>query len=375
MTTGLYLLLLFLQHGHCEEDLLTTENKTLSVSTSEESCELLAETCTYTLPMLEKERDYEQCQDEKVRENKVYFVANSVAVIIVGTSTNLLNLIAIPYVYFAYPGEFPWMSDRRALLLLHLSFCDLLYCTIGLPPFVTIFTNGFFYGSGTLCSFTAGLRNLIAYADIFTMAAIALATCFGFVCHNDCTLARVTNTPKATLISCLFIWLLAFIIISPAVFEFSIAQFGFGRFGWDSAIGICEVTSCSDPVGLASGAAIYLIGTTIPFLVLLLSHIALEVFFILRKSPTGSSQITAKNQTLPVLLSLAYAIFTGPLFPVELGMQIDVFWYLMCYSCYWWMYAVNIFIYIVSDQEFRKVYKLFLKDVFTCTRAASTATY
>ena len=74
-------------------------------------------------------------------------------------------------------------------------------------------------GSGTLCSFTAGLRNLIAYADIFTMvgmnrthqqlnlennimtilliqAAIALATCFGFVCHNDCTLARVTNTPK-----------------------------------------------------------------------------------------------------------------------------------------------------------------------------------
>ena len=43
------------------------------------------------------------------------------------------------------------------------------------------------------------------------------------------------------------------------------------------------MTSCSDPVGLASGAAIYLIGVTIPFLVLLLSHIALEVFFILRK--------------------------------------------------------------------------------------------
>ena len=68
MTTGLYLLLLFLQHGHCEEDLLTTENKTLSVSTSEESCELLAETCTYTLPMLEKERDYEQCQVTSLRK-------------------------------------------------------------------------------------------------------------------------------------------------------------------------------------------------------------------------------------------------------------------------------------------------------------------
>ena len=88
-----------------------------------------------------------------------------------------------------------------------------------------------------------------------------------------------------------------------------------------------------------------------------------------------------------VLLSLAYAIFTGPLLPVELGIQvsliiyfsfhtyfhlkihfrqIDVFWYLVCYSWYWWMYAINIFIYIVTDQDFRKVYRLFLKDVYAC---------
>ena len=83
-----------------------------------------------------------------------------------------------------------------------------------------------------------------------------------------------------------------------------------------------------------------------------------------------------------VLLSLAYVFFTGPLLPVELGVQvglivyfsfhlkihfrqIDVFWYLVCYSWYWWMYASNVFIYIVTDQDFRKVYRLFLKDVFT----------
>ena len=43
-----------------------------------------------------------------------------------------------------YPDKFPWMSNRKPLLLLHLSFCDLLYCSIGVPPFVSIFVNGFF---------------------------------------------------------------------------------------------------------------------------------------------------------------------------------------------------------------------------------------
>ena len=47
--------------------------------------------------------------------------------------------------------------------------------------------------------------------------------------------------------------------------------------------GTTQVTSCRNPTGLASGAVIYLVGVTIPFLVLLLSHLALEVFFILKK--------------------------------------------------------------------------------------------
>jgi len=156
----------------------------------------MAEMCTYTLPRLEKETNVTDCQDEKVRESKYYFVANSVAVVVVGTSTNIFNLVAFTYVYFSYPDKFPWMSNRKPLLLLHLSFCDLLYCSIGVPPFVSIFVNGFFYGSSSLCTFTAGLRNLIAYADIFTMAAVALMTCLGFICSTDSTFLRATNTPR-----------------------------------------------------------------------------------------------------------------------------------------------------------------------------------
>lgn len=366
MTVALYLLLLFLQQGNSEETILSRERETLPANiSSEETCERKAELCMYTLPRLERPPDVEQCQDERVRENRGYFVANSALVILVGTSTNLFNLISFIYVYFTSPGTFPWMSERRVLLLLHLSVCDLLYCLVGLPPFVSIFSNGFFSGSSSLCSFTAALRNVIAYADIFTMATIALTTCLDYIYGNNCTFLRITKSPKAIVTSCIFIWLLSFLVISPAVFEFSIGNFGFGGFGWDSVMGICEVTSCRNPVGLASGAVIYLVGVTIPFLVLLLSHIALEVYFIRKKSPMGSCQTTSKNQTMLVVLSLSYAIFTGPLIPVEMGIQMDVFWYLVCYSWYWWMYPVNLFIYIVTDQDFRKLYMHFLKDVYT----------
>ena len=82
MTAVLYLLLLFLQQCNSEETLLAPNNKTLQVNitTSEETlltnitneetslvnittCEKLADMCTYTLPrILEKEREYDQCQ-------------------------------------------------------------------------------------------------------------------------------------------------------------------------------------------------------------------------------------------------------------------------------------------------------------------------
>ena len=137
MTAVLYLLLLFLQQGNSEETLFSPNNKTLQVNitSSEETllvnittCEKLADMCTYTLPrILEKERGYDQCQvichvqgkftlsifvklviyssilakDKRVRENRDFFVANSLVVILVGTFTNLFNLVAFAYIYFA----------------------------------------------------------------------------------------------------------------------------------------------------------------------------------------------------------------------------------------------------------------------------------
>ena len=117
MAVVLFLLLLFLQQGNSEETLLSTKNETYK------TCVKRADMCTYTLPRMEMEPDIDQCQvtfytfvdpfghlvihwsicdkDKRVRENRDYFMANIVVVILVGTSTNLFNLISFAYVYFA----------------------------------------------------------------------------------------------------------------------------------------------------------------------------------------------------------------------------------------------------------------------------------
>ena len=74
--------------------------------------------CTYNLPRMDEVPDYEQCQvifhiltvstltsisakDKRVWENRGYFMANSLVVILLGSVTNLFNLVAFIYVYYA----------------------------------------------------------------------------------------------------------------------------------------------------------------------------------------------------------------------------------------------------------------------------------
>ena len=67
------------------------------------------------------------------------------------------------------------------------------------------------------------------------------------------------------------------------------------------------------------------------------------------------------------LLSLAYALFTVPLVPVELGNLLDPYQAMVLYSWYWWMYAINVLIYVATSEDFRKIYKLFIVDLFEAT--------
>ena len=75
------------------------------------------------------------------------------------------------------------------------------------------------------------------------MTAIALVTCVGFVLPEF--FRRIAGT-RTAISACVLIWLLSFAIISPVVFGFDLLGHSFGRFGWDSIWGRCNVTKTRD---------------------------------------------------------------------------------------------------------------------------------
>ena len=74
-----------------------------------------------------------------------------------------------------------------------------------------------------------------------------------------------------------------------------------------------------------------------------------------------------KIQLTLLLLSLSYAVFTIPLLPVELGGLLSPFYSMVFYSFYWWMYGLNVVIYVATSRDFREMYRIFLQDMFAVT--------
>ena len=70
-----------------------------------------------------------------------------------------------------------------------------------------------------------------------------------------------------------------------------------------------------------------------------------------------------------LVLSLAYLLFTLPLLPVKLGV-LGAYQSMILYAFYWWMYAVNFFIYVTTSKNLRRVYKVFLGDVYEATSSS-----
>ena len=71
---------------------------------------------------------------------------------------------------------------------------------------------------------------------------------------------------------------------------------------------------------------------------------------------------TRLNITL-LTLSMAYTLFAIPIVPVELGGLLNPFWAMVIYSWYWWMYAINVIVYVFTSRDFRNVYAVFMHDM------------
>ena len=62
--------------------------------------------------------------------------------LLVGLVGNILTLLALPYVRKKYGPQFSVLQTSTAILLLHLSFCDLFYITVGFTHFLHVLIEG-----------------------------------------------------------------------------------------------------------------------------------------------------------------------------------------------------------------------------------------
>ena len=62
--------------------------------------------------------------------------------ILIGLVGNILTLLALPYVRTKYGTQFTVLRSSTAVLLLHLSFCDLCYIILGFTHFIASISQG-----------------------------------------------------------------------------------------------------------------------------------------------------------------------------------------------------------------------------------------
>merc|ERR1712107_300037 len=126
--------------------------------------------------------------------------------------------------------RFSYMNEPIFLLICHLSFCDLLYCLIGLPSYWFIYYNGYFPWSHNACKGIAFMSNSIAYADFHTLAAVTVYIALP---------KKMKISHKATLIIIWLIWMIALATASSPLSGL------IGEFGYDACLGKCHIISCT----------------------------------------------------------------------------------------------------------------------------------
>ena len=125
---------------------------------------------------------------------------------------------------------------------------------------------------------------MIAYADIFTMATIALVRCLHISCADTCAARPIRLlTPKAAALLCLLLWLLAFLVISPTTFGVA----AYGSWGYSHTHGRCEIIQCGAADESLSFTGFYFLAAgALPCLIILGSYLTLGLY------------ITAQNRKL-----------------------------------------------------------------------------
>ena len=107
------------------------------------------------------------CQPEVVKDWQNIYVTAMSFFIILGSLSNMTTILSFLYllIFFKriqriFSQTFSMTKDPVFFLILNLSVCDLLYCTVGLVPHWLVYYYQYFPLSNTLCKYTAVIRTI-----------------------------------------------------------------------------------------------------------------------------------------------------------------------------------------------------------------------
>eukprot|EP00092_Neocalanus_flemingeri_P002879 GFUD01003078.1.p1 GENE.GFUD01003078.1~~GFUD01003078.1.p1 ORF type:complete len:322 (+),score=42.73 GFUD01003078.1:112-966(+) len=251
------------------------------------------------------------------------------------------------------------VSDPVFFLILHLSFCDLLYCLIGLPSYWSVYYYGYYPFSEELCKYFGFFRKLIAYADFNTLALIAAYFAW----------RRGRGRPRKITHG---LWPVVSIIIGIWVFCLCVTCIPLlgacnGQFGYDAVHGKCHVLlrekcTADDDYICLPGLVLEALGDGVPSLIVIISYSL--VYRNLSQAKADAETWSLKRAVL--ILTICYFIFILPHAIIEwLPDDVDksVLIGVLIHCWYWLVYIVNFFIYIIFWRRVRIGIRIFFRDM------------
>ena len=321
------------------------------------------------------------CQPESVKDTRYWMLSIVGVVGIAGTICNIITISTFVYLYFfsarikkKFGLEFGLTKDPVFLLILHLSFCDLLYCVSGLPTYWDVYYNGYYPHSHDMCKYTAVFRNTIGYIRVYIYMNLHLF-CSAYADFNTIALIsayfawrrrRVESChprhgSKIVLGMILGIWIYSFCITCIPLLGLC------GQLGYDPIHGKCKVISCEScseeswlsapPVGIELAISI-----GVPSVVIFVSYTI--VYTSLAQVP---ADMDTKNLRKSVLIvTICYFLFIVPLLILEwlpADTSDKAIIGVIIYSWYWCIYVINFIVYIIFWRRARIGIQIFLKDL------------
>ncbi|XP_076059219.1 uncharacterized protein LOC143035903 [Oratosquilla oratoria] len=250
--------------------------------------------------------------------------------------------------------------DGDTLLILHLSFCDFLYCTVNLP--LTAYTY-FTYSNGPgrdFCRGAAIFRYLNAFVEWNTLALLAVERCVDLRRSHRSRLFR----PKTTLLLLLLVWVVSIILLLPAIIH--------DGFDHDKHTYKCDMMTkwCR--------FFFYTLETFLPCLLMTWGCISIvdqiyrnkQLLASTGMSPTvvaerGRRMWKSSAMTLGLLLLFMACVVPICVYNVmyALDKTVCVEAGIIIFAFYWIQFGVNFLIYAASNAAYRKAFLVFFSAV------------